>query len=127
MRRSCSMMIWLACAAVALLFMGCGGDEIGSPCELNPNVSGYGFVHEGTSQCDSAICLNDFVGMSPGPMCTAVCESDSDCENVADDTPCAGSFVCQEVARDARDCLKLCVCEQVATSFGTIMKMICGS
>lgn len=81
---------------------------IGSPCD-----PGAGNVDVDAPQCPGGVCVNasDPLAEDRG-MCSAFCDEDAECQDVAADIPCVGGFVCGRVPIDDPEdcCRRTCVC-----------------
>jgi hypothetical protein len=108
----------------------CENQHIGRPCDLGvPSDGGTGSVATITSpalQCPSRICLLPGADKDPkgtGSLCTAGCESNSDCEDgeVGDksdpnDHRCKNGFVCMWPTTVGNFCCqRFCVCRDFVT------------
>jgi hypothetical protein len=128
LRLASAVLVALAALATAGSLAGCGSHEhVGRRCELGTNVTNDGsgaefLISQPVSDCPSGICLGpapptDF-NLRTGPLCTAGCESNDDCENAesadpndASDTRCQTGFVCMwPTTVGILACRKLCVC-----------------
>jgi hypothetical protein len=109
----------------------CEDLHIGRPCSLgvsNPDAGASGATATITSpalECPSRICLLPVASKNPmgaGPLCTAGCESNSDCED-GEGGPLAGGhklcktgFVCMyPTTVGAFCCQRMCVCRDFVT------------
>ena len=117
----------VATLALALLGLGvaCSPQQhVGRPCEIGTIPAGGASGHVSTVasqalECPSHVCLlADATATGAGPLCTAECESNQDCEegetaDAADpgDRRCHGGFVCTwPTTVGSFACRKLCVC-----------------
>jgi hypothetical protein len=117
----------LLSAGLALTWLGAGCEEkhIGRPCDLGGSVDAGPNVlvsFPGALECPSRICLlpKQERTTDTGPLCTAQCESNDDCEGErrgkdADDRRCRDGFVCRRLLpgleQDPLACKRLCVCK----------------
>jgi hypothetical protein len=120
--------------ALAMLGTGmtCDNHHVGRPCELGTarpvdgTPDGVTTISSPALECPSHLCLlpspeDALVGT--GPLCTASCESDADCEggesrdaNNPADTRCQKGFVCTWATKTgAYACQRLCVCRDFVT------------
>ena len=125
----------LAVIAFLVAVVGLGGAcedlHIGRPCSLgvsNPDAGPSGTTATITSpalECPSRICLQPAATKNPmgtGPLCTASCESNEDCED-GETGPmggthklCKSGFVCMwPVLVGSFCCQKMCVCRDFVT------------
>lgn len=102
---------------------GCEDKHIGRPCDLgvqNPDAGASGTTATITSpalECPSRICLlpPNPVNAQTGPLCTAECESNEDCEDGetggAETRLCKTGFVCMWPTTVGQFCCrKMCAC-----------------
>jgi hypothetical protein len=117
-----------ALAALALTMFAMGGCEdkhIGRSCELGTTPTGGSsgqvtIIASPALECPSRICIlpGDMKGTDTGPLCTASCESNSDCEDgetgpAADpnDHHCESGFACVYQGNVGNfPCQRFCMC-----------------
>jgi hypothetical protein len=118
--------------ALAMVAIGvaCENNHVGRPCDLGvPSDGGVGSVATITSpalQCPSRICLLPGADKDPKgttSLCTAGCESNSDCEDGelgprgdTNDRRCETGFVCMYPTTVGNFCCqRFCVCRDFVT------------
>ncbi len=116
----------LALAAVAFGNTGCEDQGIGRPCDVFADAGASQAVYNSEAlDCPSRVCLkpiqdNSVSPPSPptGPLCSASCTQDSDCNGQIRDSKdpldhrCATGFVCAiPFVRGDLCCKRLCVCK----------------
>jgi hypothetical protein len=110
-------------ALCLLISSGCRDDNVGEPCELRPPSCAASDQSESAQsapayrypapECTSGLCLamGDRSDSLVRPLCTKLCDSDSDCPASADTCPKGERFVCVfTVQTTALACCKMCVC-----------------
>jgi hypothetical protein len=116
----------LAVAVIGLVSMACEDLHIGRPCDLvaaDAGASGTGrnaTINSQAVECPTRICLFPAADKisSVGPLCTADCSSDEDCEDgelgAKNTKKCNAGFVCT-VPTTVGDfcCRKMCVCKDL--------------
>lgn len=119
-------------AALALATSGCEDKHIGRPCDLSAvdaGVSGTGntaTINSQAVECPSRICIYPAADkVAPvGPLCTADCSSDDDCEDgeTSDDMTtkrCKTGFVCMVPTTVGPFCCRrMCVCKDLIDTTG---------
>ena len=127
--------------ALMLLGTGCPGQGVGRPCDIGTTAAGgtsgqFATLSSPALECPSHICLLPGAEKDPrslaqmnegvpgtGPLCTAICESNEDCEdgekanegNTADKR-CRGGFACAwPTTVGAFACQRMCVCTDFVT------------
>jgi hypothetical protein len=115
--------------AVSGLGAGCEDKHIGRPCDLgvqNPDAGSSGTTATITSpalECPSRICLLPAATKNPGgtgPLCTAECDSNEDCEDGETggqgSALCKTGFVCMwPTTVGGFCCRKMCACRDFVT------------
>ena len=134
--------------ALALLLFGLGGacedKHVGRPCELGTMPLGgssgqISTISSPALECPSRICLLPGATKDPmgtGPLCTADCEENQDCEdgekgnpNDPNDHRCVGGFVCgYPTTVGSFKCQRMCMCTDfVDPKVVTVRPSTCGS
>jgi hypothetical protein len=95
----------------ALALAACEENPVGRPCFI-PVGDGDNFSNNRVSSpvvdCQSKICLH--IAAEEDDLCTARCESDSDCDT-SEGSTCTKGFVCMVATSTGNFCCeKLCVC-----------------
>lgn len=118
-----SLLAILMLTAGGLTLAGCDEDDVGIPCasQTGSVAPEPGQPSEQAPQittnaldCRSRLCLaiGDTSDTKVRPLCTKLCEEDSDCPDSADACPENEKFVCTvTVATTALACCKMCVCK----------------
>jgi hypothetical protein len=113
----------LVLTAGTLTLAGCGEDDVGIPCQkqgssepVDPTQPSDQAPQITTNalDCRSRLCLSigDTRDPQVRPLCTKLCESDSDCPDSGEACPQNEKFVCTvTVATTALACCKMCVCK----------------
>lgn len=107
----------------------CSQSGVGRPCGIGAGAGGAGGMGPATEdiinsqalECPSRICLQKApepgaTPPTPGPLCTADCEADSDCETdlIGGTNRCRSRFVCAVGTVSGRYCCnKVCVCKDL--------------
>lgn len=123
--KRCRFPIAFAVFVAAAMLGGCGGESVGNTCEiagvddddLPDDVSD---ISTPALECTSRTCLYTPLeipeedlpeGSEHAPLCTAECETDSDCARDAN-SPCQEGFTCA-VARHTGEhcCRSYCICK----------------
>ena len=123
MERSPAIPTFLFCAAVAVVMMtvtACADNPVGRKCFIG-DLGGVGsetkvVVASPALECQSRTCLQVPLQNSLPPnseyasLCTATCDSDSDCDRVPE-SPCQTGFTCGVATVVGPFCCqKLCIC-----------------
>ena len=110
----------LAVVAAAGLVVGCRNPQLGQPCELGtapPAVAGGGQIVTISSpalECPSRICVGGADPTGTGGLCTAGCESDTECQDAVSGSRCVTGFACAwPTTVGDFACQKLCVCRDL--------------
>jgi hypothetical protein len=106
-----------------LLVAACSGDPVGRVCDLGAEMPAVGevVVASPSLDCVTRTCLRVPLDkeLPPGSeypagnngLCTAECDSESDCERVPE-SPCTGGFACGiAVSVGPFCCRKFCICK----------------
>jgi hypothetical protein len=143
----------LGLATVALGNTGCEDKAIGRPCDVLTDAGiSQGVFNSQALECPSRVCIKPIVQQNAqnyptdpptGPLCSAPCSQDSDCEGMtgtpcsgkdkADlnaachrDTKCKSGFVCAiPFVKGAVCCQKLCVCKDFLAPSGLPTPIAC--
>jgi hypothetical protein len=136
-----SVALFVVAGAMFALGGACTDYHVGRPCELGTTPLGgstgsIATVSSPALECPSHICLLLGAEKDPrsaaqmaagvsgtGPLCTALCESNEDCEdgekaneNLAADKRCRGGFACAwPTAVGSFACQRMCVCTDFVT------------
>ena len=122
----------IAAAVLTALLLGLGlgsgchdNQQVGRPCDPGPFVTNDGatiLLSEGVTECPSGICLAADNPQGTGPLCTAGCQSNDDCDgelanpNDPSDTRCKSGFVCMwPTTVGTLNCQRLCACRDVVS------------
>ena len=111
----------LVVVVFASLTLACSEEDVGVPCDrdmtavdpatASSDVGGNVRINAQALSCRSRLCI--LYSSQSQPLCTAPCDSASDCP---DSTPtCPGGFACvvgQAVEGGGLGCCKLCVCKE---------------
>jgi hypothetical protein len=111
----------LLVAALALGATGCPENPVGRKCFIGepPMNDTQAIIASPALECPSRTCLHypQDQGATPpadaefADMCTAECESDDDCDKVAE-SPCVSGFTCAiPVVVGPFCCRKMCICK----------------
>lgn len=122
-RRSCSpRLIWVSILLGALIGgAACTENPVGRKCFIGADAgsSTEAIVASPALECPSRTCLHypQEQGATPpegaeyADMCTAECETDDDCDKVAE-SPCVSGFTCAiPVVVGPFCCRKMCICK----------------
>ena len=113
----------LILVAGALTLTGCDEDDVGIPCASQTGTTApepgqpsdqAPQITTNALDCRSRLCLaiGDTSDTQVRPLCTKLCDSDSDCPDSAQACPQNEKFVCTvTVATTALACCKMCVCK----------------
>lgn len=124
----------VAALAVAIGLGACGGEPVGRICDLGEDVNpmpGQTIVASQALDCTTRTCLKvplenpDLPEGSRYPegalgLCTAECETDEDCERVAE-SPCVTGFACAVAVEVGPFCCKkFCTCRDYLGAVPTV-------
>lgn len=115
-RASVSTVILVAC--VGMFLAACSENPVGRKCfiGLDAGAESQAVIASPALECPSRTCLHvPLTGQLPpdseyADLCTATCESDSDCDRVPE-SPCQNGFTCAiPVVVGPFCCRKMCIC-----------------
>ncbi len=94
---------------VIVSIVACEENPVGRKCFIGgSSLANQTIVSSPALECQSRTCLH--LDQNAYDLCTASCESDSDCDPVPE-SPCKGGFSCQVVSDVGPFCCKkMCVC-----------------
>lgn len=108
-----------------LMLVACGEADVGVPCLMQGLQPGSMVsVAVDAHDCRSRLCLYYGGTEHARPLCTRLCENDSDCEGITG--VCPQGFVCAYAkARGAAGCCKLCVCRGYLVGEPALLQAYC--
>jgi len=146
MRSTCRGSLWLALALFGLTgacLLEPPNQAVGRPCDLGTPAGGStgqsATISSPALECPSRICLLPGATKDPmgtGPLCTADCEENQDCEDGDKGNPgdpndhrCVGGFVCgYPTTVGSFKCRRMCMCTDfVDPKVVTVRPSTCGS
>lgn len=117
-------------ATLALGNISCEDKGIGRPCDvLTPYVDNQAIFNAQALECPSRICVKPALAQGQslpnpptGPLCSASCSQDSDCDGQirdstnSNDHRCKSGFACAiPFVKGPLCCQKLCICKDFVT------------